>query len=360
MIEKKITLAEVALFIFFIALVLITGAILTTGQGGCIHPTIRTPTPLPTATQTPTPVPTVQPTATPTPVETYLTIQGDRFAVNGTPTFLAGVSYYGALAGGCSIEEIREDIDYFIASGLTWARIWVGWNHTTQGGSIWWQGQPIPAKAEKLHQILNYANRHGFVLDLTGTYCPIGYPGATCDTEPWNTEVQVRDFWVYMATEFKQYRNWYADIANEHDVMRAFIPEDVRMVRDAIKAIDPDRLVTCSGNQAGDFQAEGIDFFSPHLGRGFEAWRRTCPFLERTLPVLNGHGINLQEPFRNGYFSDNYLAADFCKDVSEAIRCGAMAWCFHTAAGFDMTNARFRDRLDSEERAFLGMVVSCK
>jgi hypothetical protein len=42
-----------------------------------------------------TAVSTAAPPAPPT-VSTRLTIQGDRFSLNGTPTFLLGVSYFDA------------------------------------------------------------------------------------------------------------------------------------------------------------------------------------------------------------------------------------------------------------------------
>jgi hypothetical protein len=50
---------------------------------------------------------------------------GTRFAVNGKPVFLFGVSYYGAL--GAPDETIRRDLADLKKHGFNWVRVWATW-----------------------------------------------------------------------------------------------------------------------------------------------------------------------------------------------------------------------------------------
>src|SRR5689334_14921626 len=51
---------------------------------------------------------------------TVLGIQGTRFTLNGRPTFLLGISYYGGL--GASEESVRRDLDDLRRHGFHWLR----------------------------------------------------------------------------------------------------------------------------------------------------------------------------------------------------------------------------------------------
>ena len=57
---------------------------------------------------------------------TELKIQGTRFTLNGRPTFLLGISYYGAL--GASEESRRRDLDEMQRLGFNWLRLWATWH----------------------------------------------------------------------------------------------------------------------------------------------------------------------------------------------------------------------------------------
>ena len=63
--------------------------------------------------------------ARPSPAATELTVQDGRFALNGSPVFLLGISYYGAL--GASDEIVRSDLDGLESRGLRWIRVWATW-----------------------------------------------------------------------------------------------------------------------------------------------------------------------------------------------------------------------------------------
>ena len=57
---------------------------------------------------------------------TVLGIAKDRFTLNGEPTFLVGVSYYGGL--GASEESVRRDLDDLQEFGINWLRVWATWD----------------------------------------------------------------------------------------------------------------------------------------------------------------------------------------------------------------------------------------
>src|SRR5437667_7278755 len=55
-----------------------------------------------------------------------LGIQGAQFTLNGRPTFLLGISYYGALSA--SEEVWRQDLADIKRYGFNWIRVWATWN----------------------------------------------------------------------------------------------------------------------------------------------------------------------------------------------------------------------------------------
>src|ERR1051326_6598057 len=57
---------------------------------------------------------------------TTLGIQGTSFTVKGKPTFLLGISYYGAL--GASEATWKADLDQMQRYGFNWLRVWANWD----------------------------------------------------------------------------------------------------------------------------------------------------------------------------------------------------------------------------------------
>src|SRR5687767_6412221 len=62
----------------------------------------------------------------PATMTTVLAIENSRFTVNGKPTFLLGISYYGGL--GATQEFIRRDLDDLGGRGFNWLRVWATWS----------------------------------------------------------------------------------------------------------------------------------------------------------------------------------------------------------------------------------------
>ena len=58
--------------------------------------------------------------------KTRLQIAGTQFTINGRPTFLHGISYYGAL--GARRQFVVRDLDDMQRHGLNWIRVWATWS----------------------------------------------------------------------------------------------------------------------------------------------------------------------------------------------------------------------------------------
>ena len=178
--------------------------------------------------------------------------------------------------------------------------------------------------------------------------------------------------WVHRSSSAK--RNWYLDMANEHDVQDArFVPAaELKTLRELVRRLDPARLVTCSvgghdleeQNLRESLVGIGLDFLTPHRPRTAESPRQTEARTRAALAAIDrlGHRapVHYQEPFRRGYGAWQPAAEDFLTDLRGAIAGGAAGWCFHNGAqnrapasqprrSFDLRDKRLFDQLDGEE-----------
>ena len=173
----------------------------------------------------------------------------------------------------------------------------------------------------------------------------------------------------------KPYRNWYLDLANERDVRdaRYVSAEELKQLRDRVRQLDPQRLVTASFG-GHDLSVEdvreslltvGVDFLSPHRPRAPESPGQTEAKTRECLKLMKEIGrvvpVHHQEPFRRGYEQWEPAAADFLTDLRGAVAGGAAGWCFHNGTqrdapdqqprrSFDLRSRRLFDQLDDEER----------
>jgi hypothetical protein len=172
----------------------------------------------------------------------------------------------------------------------------------------------------------------------------------------------------------KAHRNWYLDLANEHDVHDGrYVPTtEIRALREQVRKLDPQRLVTASFGGDVDqavvrkaLVEAGLDFLCPHRPRTAESASQTeaqtraglaaARELERVVPLL------YQEPFRRGYGKWQPVAEDYLRDLRGAVAGGAAGWCFHNGEqgdaadheprrSFDMSRKRLFEQIDREER----------
>ncbi len=294
-----------------------------------------------------------------------LGIDGTRFTLNGKPTFLLGISYYGGL--GASEDFIRRDLDDVQRYGFNWLRVWATWNaFDNDVSAVDAQGRPREPFLGRLEWLVAECDRRGLVVDVTLTR---NKSGLLPDSEAHLLAVET------LIAALKPYRNWYLDLANERDVRddRYVSAEELRQLRDRVRQLDSQRLVTASFG-GHDLSAEdvreslqtiGLDFLSPHRPRAAESPDQTEAETRRCLNLMTETArvvpVHYQEPFRRGYQQWEPTAVDFLADLRGAVAGGAAGWCFHNGTqrnapdqqprrSFDLRIARLFDQLDDEER----------
>ena len=305
---------------------------------------------------------------------TELGTQDSRFTLNGKPTFLYGISYYGAL--GAPDEFIRRDLDDMQRHGFNWIRVWASWDFFGNDVSaVDGEGHPREPFLGKLQRLVAECDRRGMVVDLTLARGDGKTPGSRLQTlAAHRLAVET------LVTALKLHRNWYLDLANERNIREFFTSlADVKALRDAARQLDPQRLITAS--HAGDISREDlrayqiavhVDFISPHRPRHAQSPAQTAAKSREYLAWMKEIGrvvpLHYQEPLRSGWAKWQPKAADFVIDLNGARAGGAAGWCFHNGdqAGhpegkprrsFDLREHRLFEQFDPVESKTVGMLV---
>ena len=299
---------------------------------------------------------------------TDLAIDGTRFTVDGKPTFLLGISYYGAL--GASHDAIRSDLDDMQRLGINWIRVWVTWsafdNDVTAVND---EGKPRPPYFARLESLLAECDRRGVIVDVTLTR-----GGRVLGTTQIHSFQAHRQAVETLLSAFKSHRNWYLDLGNERNIQDPrFVPfDDLKRLGDLAERIDPPRLITAS--HAGDIPEKdlrryvldvGVDFISPHRPRNpgspKQTARRSREYLRSMKQLGRVVPVHYQEPFRRGFTKGwEPTAGDYMTDLRGALEGGAAGWCLHNGdqrrvpegkprRSFDMRAARLFEQLDEVE-----------
>jgi len=280
----------------------------------------------------------------------HLSIQGDRFAVDGAPRFLTFISYFD----GMEALDVAADLTFLHEKGFDGARIW------PNPGLVRSDGTLDDAALARLLSILEAARRQRMIVDVTFTAERVAGLDA----------VRYRIGIAAAARAMAGFDNALIDIQNERDVYGPFVRplavSDVAATAAAIRQADPRRIVTASNSpgltpaQAARFTTDtGLDVTAYHDDRVPNWYERGR--LRAIVSALrdNGRPAYLQEPTRFPFPSTD-RADYFLQARANAKLAGAAAWCFHTEFGFDVRTARFADRLASRpepEWAFVNALV---
>jgi hypothetical protein len=299
---------------------------------------------------------------------TVLGIQDSRFTLNGKPTFLLGVSYYGGL--GATQEFVRRDLDDLARRGFNWLRVWATWSTFGEDVSaVDPAGAPREVYLERLKWLVGECDRRAIVVDVTLNRGKGSTEGSVADFSGHEKAVET------LVRALKEHRNWYLDLANERDVRdaRYVPPEELKKLRELVSRLDQKRLITASfgGHDLDDGDIRealltiGLDFLAPHRPREADSPAQTQAKTRETLAIIKSLGrqapVHFQEPFRRGYARWEPAAEDFLTDLRGAIDGGAAGWCFHNGStrtnddgrprrSFDLHGQRLLDQLDEEEQ----------
>jgi len=303
---------------------------------------------------------------------TVLAIRGDKFTINGKRTFLFGISYYGAL--GAQPEFVISDLDDMQRFGINWIRVWATWgafgNDVTVVDE---QGRAREPYMSRLKKLVAECDQRGMIVDVTLSRGNGIVGGPRLQSQQVHKQAVET-----LATELKDHRNWYMDLGNERNITdkRYVSMSQLRELRNAVKQIDKDRLVTAS--RAGDIpQLElqeyikrvGVDFITPHRPRSSKSAKQTSrksfEYITRMKEMGTVVPLHYQEPFRRGFTRGwEPTVNDFLIDAKAAVESGAAGWCLHNGdqkdkpeskprRSFDMREQRLFDQLDEFEKSAL-------
>ena len=310
--------------------------------------------------------------------QTELRVQDGRFLINGSPTFLYGLSYYGGL--GASDETLKGDLDAAQSQGFNWIRVWATWMaYGNNISAVDAAGRPRAGPLNRLRRLVADCDRGGLVVDVT-----IGRGNWTGDPSMLRAPDAHRRAVAVLVEELKSYRNWYLDLANERNLTESGFTScaELRDLRAFVRVRDPERLVTAS--HSGDIGDEalyeylfavGVDFVCPHRPRTPQTARateaRTVRYRETMFRLGRVVPVHYQEPLRRGWGAWAPGAQDFLADLRGARAGGAAGWCFHNGSdgnradgeprrGFDLRRGRLFAQFDEEEVRALPMLKAAR
>ncbi len=287
---------------------------------------------------------------------------GWQFTVNGKPTFLLGISYYGAT----STERPgvwQEELSQLHELGFNWIRIWVTWAQGDRNFSaVARDGNLAEPYWTRFKDIVADSNRIGIVVDVTFSRLLLADHQAHLKAV------------AEVARQLQPYRNLYIDVGNERNV------EDIRFVSlsevaeliAAIKKVDPERI--CTASDGGDTPTDGVasriatglELLCPHRRGNINSPAETRDDARRLLKAVEETGrvvpIHYQQPFRrNSSRRWQPTASDFLTALDGAVRGNAAGWCFHNGSNrhsedrrpyhsFNMSQQSLFEQFDREER----------
>jgi hypothetical protein len=302
---------------------------------------------------------------------TRLGIDGTRFTVNGSPAFLLGVSYYGAL--GAQDETIRHDLADLKRYGFNWVRVWATWASFGEDVSaVDGEGRPRDLYMKRLQRLVAACDELGVMVDVT-----LSRGNGSTGPSRLQSQEAHRLAAESLVNALKIHRNWYLDLANERNIQdkRFTSFAELKELRELVGMLDPHRLVTAS--HAGDISRADlseylktvrVDFVSPHRQRTANSPGQTESKSKEYGALMKELGrevpLHYQEPFRRDYGDWQPRAEDFVTDLDGARAGGAAGWCWHNGANrgakdglprrsFDLREKRLFEQLDEEDVRFL-------
>ena len=300
-----------------------------------------------------------------------LSVQGERFALDGAPKFLIFVSYFDGLRADPRSRD--ADLDFFQRHGISGVRIFPNWSHygcpAKRGDDdslITRSGGLNAGTLQRLREFMTAASARKLVVDVTFTRDTLSDP-----QRPELVEFKTYKAGIETAAgALAAFRNALFDVQNEWTVHGGFSEPQIKELIAAVHGKDPRRVVSASTENAdadaGRFAAApGIDFAAHHDDR-----ERNWP--ERVHTVVQGLRTGLSQPAKPIYLQEPSPFTAFCDGqradgnaahhhaaLRNAVKAGAAAWTFHTRTGFVLSKRGFVDRAaDAEKKAIAGLAAA--
>ena len=298
-----------------------------------------------------------------------IAVSGTQLALDGQETFLPGVSLFDGLG---ATPPRDEDLNALRQWGVKVVRVWAHWSAPIYDRD----GSLSAAGRTRLAALIGRLRSRGLVLELV-LLRPGQLPGQKYAVFA-SPEARIRAV-TSIAHALIDDRDVIFDLFNEHDHPDGPISHaDARRLRDAVKTVDPKRLVTISSTATHVIAPAGtvgpgeernireeagrgpgdvaVDILAPHLPRT-QDWAATTASRIATLrTVLDRAGspmpIYLSE--ENRTFPGRAIAPDlYLRAATGARAARAAGWMFHTDAGFALGARSFLTALAPNERAAL-------
>ena len=305
---------------------------------------------------------------------TTITVSGSQFAIDGLPQFLVFVSYFGALRHSDSTLELA--FAYLSSVGVRGIRVFPNWWQNIQDGVCIPDADTLmlpdssgalsQAQLERLHRVIDLADRNGIVVDVSFAIEPV--PEVSYDG--------YRKALLMAYDSLGRHPNVIVDLQNEFNLAveacrkPAISPaqmgellHDLRSSRPAgtvpiitVASADPNVHGAEAGGFAETFGFDAVAYHDPRrypttaypgeeacaansLAASLKWVRCTCQRVN-DVQFATARPVYLQEPGQSNLvppadpadaaYSDNYLL----EAVARAKASGAAAWTLHTEGGF--------------------------
>ena len=294
-----------------------------------------------------------------------LGVSGDKFTINGTPTFLLGVSFFDAINETAG--NLDSDLQYLQNNHFNLIRVWADWQwqepfESTQGDSHCCRNSTVydtgkrdgslnNTRFNQLINVIDQAANRGIVVEVVITdFNPSFYNGG--DTAAQRLEkhkTAARN--ITQALSGKT--NVFFDLMNEHDNDGTdYLPfpnhADIKQIADAVASVDSSRIVTVSNRGRnsenssqiqGEVSTVGVDAYTPHFDRGGVWYDLTDDRVNSVRGILQGMNPARNIPIylsEEANYPDGGSQTNFVTAAINAKNAGAAGWNFHQTYGFHL------------------------
>ena len=288
-----------------------------------------------------------------------LSIDSNRFAIDGVSRFVVFVSYFDGVRRPAA--TLATDLDWLKSRGVLGVRVWP---NSSEPRLMDAEGGLNATVLSKLKSLIDAAAARGMVVDVTFNREGVCVPPSSCGFTAAEYTLAI----ATVAHELDGRRNILFDLQNEWNVHGGLSRADLQGIRAAVRIQNPLLVVTAStsGDSVVEAAANAFDVLAYHgprdsSGRWAETTDDLVHSLRTQLALTPGRVglVYLQEPNRFPVAGDMATGFDSDPDhywtaVTNAKLAGAAAWTFHTGASFNLSSqTAFSELLTPEERNVL-------